>query len=204
MPTATLGKAHHLPHAMSKPEQPAHTGSGAYFERRYWIDVQQPRLTAEELLDHIKCHLPEYSPDLLADFEKTKGQAHCLQAGDEFGVRILGPWNGEVRVTQVTDDGFELATLESHPEAGRIYFSLRPHAVLPDTWRFEIHSRARSRDGLVAFTYDTLGLGRRVQQQTWETFCQRVAEKSGGLLLAPVQVETCRQTDSHTEVSQDA
>lgn len=189
---------------MAKSEQPAHTGSGAFFERRYWIDVQRPRGTAAELLDHIKCHLPEYSPDLLADFEKTKGQGHCLAEGDEFGIKILGPWNGDVRVTKVEADQFELTTLESHPEAGRICFSLRPHASLPDTLRFEIHSRARSRDGLVAFTYDTLGLGKRVQQQTWETFCQRVAEHSGGLLLGPVQVETIRQDDSGTEVTHDA
>lgn len=188
---------------MAKSEQPAHTGSGAYFERRYWVDVQRPRQSAAELLDHIKCHLPDYSPDLLADFEKTKGQAHCLAEGDEFGIKILGPWDGDVRVTSVAPDGFELTTLESHPEAGRIRFSLRPHATLPDTLRFEIHSRARSRDGLVAFTYDTLGLGKRVQQQTWETFCERVAERSGGLLLGPVQVETIRQDAGETDVTHD-
>ena len=186
---------------MAKPEQPAHTGSGAFFERRYWVDVQRPRLSAAELLNHIKCHLPDYSPDLLADFEKTKGQDHCLAEGDEFAVKILGPWNGDVRVTKIMTDGFELATLESHPEAGRIIFSLRPHATLPDTLRFEIYSRARSRDGLVAFTYDTLGLGKRVQQQTWEIFCQRVAERSGGLPLAPVQVETIRHDAEATQVS---
>ncbi|RSK47383.1 DUF1990 family protein [Hymenobacter rigui] len=189
---------------MSKPEQPAHTGSGPFFERRYWVDVQHPRQSVEALLEHIKCHLPDYSPESLADFSKTKGQSHCLREGDEFHVRILGPWNGEVRVTQVTAEGFELATLESHPEAGRIGFSLRPHPLLPDTVRFEIHSRARSRDGLVAFTYDTLGMGRRVQQQTWEAFCQRVAERSGGLALVPVQVETIRQTETQTDVTHDA
>jgi hypothetical protein len=188
---------------MAKPEQPAHTGSGAYFERRYWVDVQRPRHTVADLLDHIKTHLPDYSPGLLADFEKTKGQTHTLTEGDEFAVKILGPWNGDVRVTNIMADGFELATLESHPEAGRICFSLRPHATLPDALRFEIHSWARSRDGLVAFTYDTLGLGKRVQQQTWETFCQRVAERSGGLLLGPVQVETVRQDAGETAVSHD-
>ncbi|MBC6697592.1 hypothetical protein [Hymenobacter sp. BT190] len=189
---------------MSKSEQPAHTGSGAFFERRYWVDVQHARQPAAELLDHIKCNLPDFSPDLLANFEKSKGTAHCLSTGDEFRIKILGPWNGDVRVTDIGDDFFELATLESHPEAGRIQFSLCPHATLPDTLRFEIHSKARSRDGLVAFTYDTLGMGKKVQQQTWETFCQRVAEFSGGLLLGPVQVETIRQDESGTEVTQDA
>ncbi|MCA8832717.1 DUF1990 family protein [Hymenobacter pini] len=189
---------------MDKPEQPAHTGSGPLFERRYWVDIQRPHLSLDELLTHIQCHLPDYAPEVLADFYKTKGRHHCLTEGDEFGIRILGPWNGDVRVMRVTDEGFELATLESHPEAGRIWFGLTRHPNLPDTFRFEIHSRARSRDGLVSFTYDTLGFGRRVQQKTWEEFCQRVAERSGGLPLVPVQVETIKQTDSHTEITQDA
>ncbi|SET80995.1 DUF1990 family protein [Hymenobacter actinosclerus] len=178
---------------MPKPEQPASAGSGPLFERRYWVDVQRPRQSAAELLHHIECHLPDFSPDLLADFEKSKGTEGCLTVGDEYSIKILGPWNGDVRVAEMGEDFFELATLKNHPEAGRIRFSLRAHATLPETLRFEIHSWARSRDGLVAFTYDTLGLGRRVQQQTWETFCQRVADFSGGLLLGPVQVETIKQ-----------
>ncbi|OWP63550.1 hypothetical protein CDA63_08175 [Hymenobacter amundsenii] len=181
---------------MPKPEQPAYTGSGPFFERRYWLDVQHPRQSAAELLDHVKCHLPDFSPDLLADFEKSKGAAGCLEVGDEFRIKILGPWNGDVRVTDLGADFFELATLENHPEAGRIRFSLRPHDTLPATVRFEIHSWARSRDGLVAFTYDTLGLGRLVQQQTWETFCERVGKLSGGLWLGPVQVETIRRDEN--------
>lgn len=189
---------------MSKSEQPAHTGSGAFFERRYWVDVQHPRQSAAELMQYIQCHVPDFSPDSLADFEKLKGAGPCLNVGDEFHIKILGPWNGEVRVTEVGDDYFELATLESHPEAGRIRFSLQPHASLPDTIRFEIHSWARSRDGLVAFTYDTLGMGRKVQQQTWETYCERVAAFTEGLPLGPVHVETVKQEDSETKVTQDA
>lgn len=188
---------------MYKPEQPARTGSGAFFERRYWVDVQHPRQTAHELLEHVKCHLPAYSPELLADFSKTEGPTDCLRVGDEYHVKILGPWNGDVRVTDIGPDFFELTTLEGHPEAGRICFSLRPHATLPETIRFEIHSYARSRDGLVAFTYDTLGLGRLVQQQTWEQFCQRVAEHSQGLWLGPVQVETIKQNQEGAELTHD-
>jgi hypothetical protein len=189
---------------MPKPEQPAQTGSGPFFERRYWVDVQHARCSAAQLLDHIKCNLPAFSPGLLANFEKAKGKAHELRVGDEFRIRILGPWNGDVRVSEISDDYFELVTLKNHPEAGRIRFSLRPHASLPNTLRFEIHSWARSRDGLVAFTYDTLGIGRKVQQQTWETFCQRVADHSQGLPLGPVHVETVKQADSEIEVTQDA
>ncbi|TGE23597.1 DUF1990 family protein [Hymenobacter metallicola] len=175
---------------MTKPEQPASTGSGPLFERRYYIDIDQPALSAQQLMEAIQCNVAHYSPDLLAQFEKVKGQEQRLRQGDEFSIKILGPWNGSVRVTEVTEDCFEFVTLEDHPEAGRIRFSVGPAGRRHDTLRFEIHSWARSRDGLVAFTYDTLGMGKKVQQQTWELFCQKVAQASGGHAHGPVQVET--------------
>jgi len=183
---------------MSKPDQPAHTGSGPLFERTYCVDIAEPRLTAAQLMQDIQCHVEHYSPDLLAEFEKTKGEPGGLRPDDEFRIKILGPWNGTVRVTQVGADFFELITLENHPEAGRIRFSIQE---LPEggqaQLRFEIHSWARSRDGLVAFTYDTLGIGKHVQQQTWETFCARVAEESGGRALGPVSVQTIKQDEEN-------
>ncbi|TGE25905.1 DUF1990 family protein [Hymenobacter aquaticus] len=182
---------------MKKPEQPASTGSGPLFERRYFVDIDQPALSAEELMDAIQCNVEHYSPDLLAEFEKVKGQSHRLRQDDEFSIKILGPWNGSVRVTEVTPACFELITLEDHPEAGRIKFSVE--SLDKGALRFEIHSWARSRDGLVAFAYDTLGMGKRVQQQTWELFCEKVAEASGGHARGPVQVETIEHDKDSAE-----
>ncbi|GAA3939115.1 DUF1990 family protein [Hymenobacter algoricola] len=188
---------------MKKPEQPATTGSGPLFERIYCIDIADSRLSAHQLMKNIQCNVEHYSPDLLADFEKTKGQPHGLAPDDEFRIKILGPWNGTVRVTAVSDDHFELITLENHPEAGRIRFSVRAQpAGEKGRLRFEIHSRARSRDGLVSFTYDTLGIGKNVQQQTWELFCTTVAEESGGRALGPVSVETIRHDEENPNPEQ--
>ncbi|MCB2409777.1 DUF1990 family protein [Hymenobacter lucidus] len=189
---------------MKKPEQPASTGSGPLFERRYWIDIEKPTLSAEELMEAIQCNVEFYSPDLLAEFEKVKGEDHRLRKGDEFAIKILGPWNGSVRVTEVTKDCFEFITLEDHPEAGRIRFAVEPLGKAGASGlRFEIHSWARSRDGLVAFTYDTLGMGKRVQQQTWESFCQRVAQASGGH-HGPVEVETIEHDKDSAEAQAHA
>ncbi|QNE38218.1 DUF1990 family protein [Hymenobacter sp. NBH84] len=175
---------------MAKSEQPADTGSGPFLERRYRLDIVRPRRTAAELMQQIQCDVAHFSPDLLADFEKTAGAQHGLAAGDEFKIKILGPWNGEVRVTDISPTAFEFITLDGHPEAGRIRFSLLPHPDRADAIRFEIHSWARSRDGLVAFMYDKLGAGKRVQEQTWRIFCERVAEASGGATLSEVQIDT--------------
>lgn len=172
----------------TKERQEATDGSGPLLERRYYIDIEGATHSVEELMEQVQCHVPEYCPDLLAEFEKCQGQHDCLAPGDEFKITILGPWNGEVRVTKVEKDFFEFVTLEGHPEAGRIRFSLTEQAG--NVLRFEIHSWARSRDGLVAFAYNTLGVGKLVQEHTWRIFCERVAEDSGGRALGPVTIET--------------
>ncbi|MFD2718021.1 DUF1990 family protein [Hymenobacter monticola] len=191
---------------MSEPtaEQPAATGSGPLLERRYFIDVARPRLTPAQLMAEVQADVPRFSPGVLADFKKKDGDDD-LKAGDEFSIKILGPWNGCVRVTDVSATAFEFITLEGHPEAGRIRFETHYLDERPDVLRFEIRSSARSRDGLVAFAYDTIGGGKLLQEATWTEFCQRVAEASGGQALGNVVVETFRHDEAgHTEHTRHA
>ncbi len=179
-------------------EQPAAQGAGPKLERRYFIDVERPHLTPTQLMAAVQADVPSFSPGLLADFERTRGAEGALRVGDEFHIKILGPWNGSVRVTQAGPTSFEFITLEGHPEAGRISFTVRPLDGRPDALRFEIHSAARSRDGLVAFAYDTIGGGKLMQKATWVEFCERVARASGGQVLGPVTVETIRHAPDGT------
>ena len=188
--------------ASSQPEQPAAVGSGPLLERRYFIDVVRPQRIPAQLMSEIKCDLPSFSPELLADFKRKDGWDGPLKTGDEFHITIFGPWNGSVRVTEVGPTFFELITLEGHPEAGRIRFESHYLNSQPDVLRFEIRSSARSRDGLVAFAYDTLGGGKLMQEATWTEFCRRVAQASGGQALADVVVETTRHDETgHTQQS---
>ena len=192
---------------MSEPtaEQPAATGSGPLLERRYFIDVARPRRTPAQLMAEVQADVPHFSPDALADFKKKVGEADDLKVGDEFSIKILGPWNGCVRVTEVSATAFEFITLEGHPEAGRIRFQAQYLDNAPDVVRFEIRSKARSRDGLVAFAYDTIGGGKLLQEATWVEFCQRVAAASGGQALGSVVVETIRHDEAgHTEHTRHA
>lgn len=171
-------------------EQTVADGSGPWLERRYFIDLARPRLTPPELMAKVQSELPSFSPELLADFKRKDGGTGPLQIGDEFDITILGPWNGAVRVIDAGPTSFEFVTLEGHPEAGYIRFEAHYLDAAPDVLRFEINSRARSRDGLVAFAYDTIGGGKLMQEATWVEFCNRVAEVVGGQTLAEVAVET--------------
>jgi len=183
---------------MSEPtsEQPAATGSGPLLERRYFIDVARPRLTPAQLMAEVQADVPRFSPDVLADFKKKAGDDGQLKVGDEFSIKILGPWNGCVRVTDLSATAFEFITLEGHPEAGRIRFEAHYRDEQPGVLRFEIRSLARSRDGIVAFAYDTIGGGKLVQEATWVAFCERVAAASGGQALGQVAVETFRHDEA--------
>jgi hypothetical protein len=183
----------------SHAEQPANTGSGPWLERRYYLDIARPRLSPTQLMARVQADLPHFSPEMLADFKQEEGDENGpLQVGDEFSIKILGPWNGSVRVTDASPTSFEFITLEGHPEAGRIHFEAHYLDERPNELRFEISSRARSRDGLVAFAYDTIGGGLLMQEATWVEFCQRVAAVSGGQALGAVVVETVRRTPEGT------
>ena len=177
-------------------EQPAATGSGPLLERRYYIDVARPRQSPAQLMAEVQADVPRFSPDVLANFTKKDGDDGPIKVGDEFHISIFGPWNGSVRVTDVSTTAFELITLEGHPEAGRIRFETHYLNDRPDVLRFEIRSAARSRDGLVAFAYDTLGGGKLMQEATWTAFCHRVAAASGGQALGDVVVETFRHDEA--------
>ena len=175
---------------MSEQPQPAESGSGPFLERRYSVEIEGAPCTAEELLETIGTHLGELAPGLFAEFEKTRGSPDELRAGDELFIRILGPWNGSVRVCETTREAFELETLEGHPEAGRIRFWVEPLDGAAGGLRFVIRSRARSRDGLVALAYGTLGIGKAVQEQMWTMFCRNVVARSGGRQRGEIHVVT--------------
>lgn len=187
----------------SHSEQPAATGAGPWLERRYYIDLVRPRYSPAQLMAQVQADLPHFSPAMLADFKKENGaDHHALHVGDEFGIKIMGPWNGSVRVTAAGSTSFEFITLEGHPEAGRIQFEAHYLDERPDALRFEIRSRARARDGMVAFVYDTVGGGRLMQEATWVEFCRRVATVAGGQALGDVVVETVRHLPDGTTTQQ--
>jgi hypothetical protein len=156
-------------------------------------------------MHEVQGDLPRFSPSVLADFRRESAADGPLQVGEEFHISILGPWDGKVRVTAAAPTTFEFITLEGHPEAGRIRFSACWLDARPDVLRFEIESRARSRDGFVAFAYDTMGGGKLMQEATWVEFCKRVAEACGGQALHEVTVETIRhdENEPRTQIKQN-
>jgi hypothetical protein len=166
-------------------------GVGPLFRRRYSARVRDADLSAEELIARIGEDLNRASPTEFARFQKIRGDEGVLRAGDEFAVRMPGPWDGPVRVAEVTPTSFRLATLAGHLEAGQIEFRAFPDA---DQLCFEIESWARSGDRLSNLLYHHLRMSKEVQLHMWSSFVEGVAKLSGGRLTGGIDIET-RQLD---------
>lgn len=78
-------------------------------------------MTPAALVDLVAESLNEVSPEMTV-FRKARGTASALCLGDEFLVRMPGPWDGPVRVVRRDPAAFRLATLNGHLEAGEIEF----------------------------------------------------------------------------------
>ena len=64
------------------------------------------------------------APSEFATFQKLDVDGP-LALGDDYVVRMPGPWDGPVRVVAARPDGFRFATLRGHLEAGQIEFRAR-------------------------------------------------------------------------------
>lgn len=150
-------------------------GVGPVHHRVYAIVIPKPIESVRPVMRQLQADPNEFSPQILAKFEKTVGPTGSLNKDDEFMIRITGPWNGPVRVAEVAEDQFRLVTLEGHMEAGEIKFEL-----LKEDARciFLIESLARSRDSVIDFVYDKVPIAKLAQSEMWEAFCKNFAEKA--------------------------
>jgi hypothetical protein len=179
-----------VPDGVSAEEvQGAPDGAGPLFHRRYRALVRQPRLSPDELIARMADDLNAVAPTEFAVFQKVHGDDGPLRVGDEYVVRMPGPWDGPVRVVAADERSFRLATLDGHLEAGQIEFRATD---APEGLRFEIESWARSGDRLSHLLYDRLRMAKEIQLHMWTSVIERVARLSGGRLTGGIDIHTRR------------
>jgi hypothetical protein len=162
-------------------------GHGAFMRRRYRVDVADSRLTAAELISRLRTDPNQVVPGGIARFRKVEGGEGSLTVGDEFVVRMPGPWDGPVRVIQVTPCSFRFATLEGHLEAGQIEW----RAADGDFGlRFEVESWSRPGDRLSDFAHHRLRMAKEVQLHMWTSVMENVAKLAEGRMRAGVDIDT--------------
>lgn len=177
-------------------------GVGPRYHRIYWVEIPVTFEQAQKAMEALKADINAFSPQAIATFEKKSGKPKDLAVGDEILVRITGPWNGPVRVTEVRSDGFSFCTLEGHIEAGSISF--RISQTPNETVCFKIESITKSRDQIVNFFYDKIRLAMLAQTEMWELFCQNFAREAVADEQAkPVVHVTTKKQDPETGMWED-
>lgn len=166
--------------------QPLDAGVGPMLHRSYGVRIAGTGMAPSALIDLVSARLNQVSPEM-AVFRKTRGAQGSLRQGDEFVVRMPGPWDGPVRVVRRDEASFRLATLAGHLEAGEIEFRAKPDG---DALRFEIESWARAGDRLSALLYNKLRLAKEVQLNMWSHFCVRTARLAGGRPQGGITIRT--------------
>ena len=164
-------------------------GSGPLFRRRYRVRIEGGRLDAEQLMGALLRDPNRAAPVEVAVFRKTRGGEGPLRLGDDFVVRMPGPWDGPVTVVDRTPTSFRFATLKGHLEAGQIEFRARDEG---DAVCFEIESWARSGDRLSELLFDRVPLAKEMQLHMWTHFCERAAKLAGGRIRGGIQIDTRR------------
>ena len=166
--------------------QSLNAGVGPLLHRSYGVRIAGTSMTPSALIDLVSARLNQASPEM-AVFRKTRGAQGTLREGDEFVIRMPGPWDGPVRVVRKDETCFRLATLDGHLEAGEIEFRAKPDG---DALHFEIESWARAGDRLSALLYNKLRLAKEIQLNMWSHFCLRTARLAGGRPQGGITIRT--------------
>ena len=154
--------------------------------RSYAVRIVHSSMSPAALIDMVAAKLNQASPEM-AVFRKTRGAGGSLRRGDEFVVRMPGPWDGPVRVIRRDATSFRLATLDGHLEAGEIEFRAEPAG---DGLHFVIESWARAGDRLSDLLYNRLRLAKEIQLNMWSHFCVRTAALAGGRPQGGITIRT--------------
>jgi hypothetical protein len=173
--------------------QPQDSGTGPLFHRRYATCIREADLSAREVMAAVKANPNKAAPTTFARFQQVHGEKRAMSVGDEYVVRMPGPWDGPVRVIESTPCSFRLATLAGHLEAGQIEFRARDEGERRIA--FEIESWARSSSAFANLLYHRLRMSKEVQAHMWISFLEGVVDLAGGRMTGGVEIETRRVED---------
>ncbi len=164
------------------------SGHGPLFHRRHRTRIRDATLSAAQLMALVQSNLNRAAPTTFARFQKVSGEEAAMAVGDEYVVRMPGPWDGPVRVIAADSRSFRLATLDGHLEAGQIEF----RSTDGDGVVFEIESWAQSSGKLSNLLYQHVRMAKEVQLHMWISFLERAVGLCGGRMTGGIDIDTRR------------
>jgi hypothetical protein len=166
------------------------SGTGPLLQRDYWAQIADCRLKPSEIGVLLAERFCELATDGLVRFCRTDHSQRPLEVGDELMVRIRFAGTFGVRVIARDACSLTLATLEGHPEAGRITFGAYRH----DSGGVIFHIRSRARSSTLTQRAGFLTLGESMQTNAWTDLVESVARWTGSGVVDLIYEET-REVD---------
>lgn len=180
-------------------------GSGPLLQRDYWAVIDGCDRSPSDVGALLAARFCELAPPELARFEPIGDVRRPLEVGDELRVTIRLAGTFGIRVTHRDACSLTFATLEGHPEIGRITFG----AYRNDEGQVVFHIRSRARSSSRLRYAAWLLLGDAMQVNTWTLFVDRVASTIGtgvvgsiGEESKPIPEEALGPTDEPTYIAQ--
>lgn len=166
--------------------QSAGGGKGALLERDYWAVLKDARTGPAGVMDVVSRYFEELAPPSLVRFRRRRDAAgRPLAPQDELVVDIRMAGECGVRVIHTDPNSLTLATLDGHPEAGRITFGAYRHERGDVIFHIRSRARAASPVRLAGFLF----AGDAMQTNTWTGFVNRVAASLAGGVHGAIHVE---------------
>lgn len=174
---------------------PASSGVGAFLQRDYWAVIAACRYKPSEVVALIAARFPEFAPPEIVVFERTGDGDGCVDVGEIFDIQIRMAGPARVRVVHKAPCSLTLATLEGHPEAGRITFG----AYRNDDGEVVFHIRSRARSSTLFNYLGFRSAGDPMQTNTWTDFVNNVAVTCGDGVIGAVRTDTRELSDEEAE-----
>jgi hypothetical protein len=174
---------------------PATEGAGPLLQRDYWA-VLTTELKPSEVIARVREHFCELPPASLVSFQLAHNK---LDHNSEIDINIKPAQQCRVRVTHTDSQSITLATLEGHPEAGRITFG----AYRNPAGEVIFHIRSRARSSSATQRIGFLAIGDAMQTNTWTDFISNTAAflKTGIRDVIHVEKEVAEETHEDATLS---
>jgi hypothetical protein len=170
-------------------------------QRDYWAVIADCRCRPSEVAALVSARFPQLPPPDVVVFERdATATPGALEVGDELDIRIRLAGEARVRVVHTCPCSITLATLEGHPEAGRITFG----AYRDANGRVVFHIRSRARSSSLFSYFGFLVGGDPMQTTTWTDFVNNVATTCGTGVVGEVRATTRALESSEVEPGDDA
>ena len=171
--------------------QPASAGVGIFLQRDYFAVIANCRSKPSEVAALVAARFPDFPPRELVVFERSGDADGCLELGEELDIQIRMAGTARVRVVHKSPCSITLATLDGHPEAGRITFG----AYRNDAGEVVFHIRSRARSSTLFNYVGFRSAGDPMQTSTWTDFINNVANTCGDGVLGVIHANTVTVPD---------